>query len=120
MKRSEQEVREAVDQIFEEVFEIERDRLHPEAQLFADLGLDSIDAIDLAIAFERKFNVKVDQDLIRSIRTLQDVYSAAFERQDSASAEATREEALPAESSPRPDSLETVGPNPDSSSRQRG
>ena len=71
-----------VNEIFTDVFELPPEKLLPEAELFADLGLDSIDAIDLAISFERKFGVKVDQELIKSIRTLEDVYRTVLENQN--------------------------------------
>jgi acyl carrier protein len=84
MTLSREQVIETVNEIFVEVFELPTEKLIPEAQLFTDLGLDSIDAIDLAISFERKFGVKVDQELIKSIRTLEDVYRAVLENQNSA------------------------------------
>jgi acyl carrier protein len=84
MKLSEKDVQDAVNEIFVSVFEIAPDRLHAGLKLYEDLGLDSIDAIDLAIAIERRFDVKVEQDLIKSIGTVQDVYAAAFLHQGSA------------------------------------
>jgi acyl carrier protein len=83
MNLSREQVVAEVNQIFAEVFELSEDKLLPEAQLFSDLGLDSIDAIDLAMSFERKFGVKVDQNLIQSIRTLEDVYRTVQENQGS-------------------------------------
>jgi acyl carrier protein len=81
MSLSRDQVVAEVNQIFGEVFELAEEKLVPEAQLFSDLGLDSIDAIDLAMSFERKFGVKVDQSLIQSIRTLDDVYRTVLENQ---------------------------------------
>jgi acyl carrier protein len=83
MTLSREQVVATVNEIFVEVFELPTEKLLPDAQLFSDLGLDSIDAIDLAISFERKFGVKVNQDLIKSIRTLDDVYRAVLENQNS-------------------------------------
>ena len=64
-----------VNEVFEEYFEIERERLLPEANIFEDLELDSLDVVDLVVAMQEKFKVRIrDDERIRSIRTLGDVY----------------------------------------------
>ena len=64
-----------VNDILEEYFEIERERLLPEMNIFEDLELDSLDIVDLVVAMQKKFNVRIrDDERIRSIRTLEDIY----------------------------------------------
>jgi acyl carrier protein len=61
--------------IFIEEFELEPEQLLPEATLFDDLGLDSLDAVDMVVALEKEFGVKVkDEESIRSVRTLDDLH----------------------------------------------
>ena len=61
--------------IFIEEFELEPEQLVPEATLFDDLGLDSLDAVDMVVALEKEFGVKVrDEESIRSVRTLDDLH----------------------------------------------
>jgi len=61
--------------VFVEEFELEPDQLIPEATLFDDLGLDSLDAVDMVVALEKEFGVKVkDEESIRSVRTLDDLH----------------------------------------------
>ncbi|MCL7487553.1 MAG: acyl carrier protein [Desulfobulbaceae bacterium] len=61
--------------IFIEEFELEPEQLIPEATLFDDLGLDSLDAVDMVVALEKEFGVKVkDEESIRSVRTLDDLH----------------------------------------------
>ncbi len=61
--------------VFEESFEIARARLVPQANLFNDLGLDSLDTVDLVVALQKKFNVSIRDDTrVRDIRTLNDIY----------------------------------------------
>jgi|GEM_PF-240271 len=55
-------------------FEFTAEELKPEANLFADLGLDSLDAIDMVIAFQNKFGIKLKDEDIQSIRTLGDIH----------------------------------------------
>jgi acyl carrier protein len=72
---TEREVVELVDGILEEYFEIERERLLPEASIFEDLELDSLDIVDLVVAMQKKFNVRIrDDERIRHIRTLGDIH----------------------------------------------
>ena len=72
---TEREIIGVVDGVFEEYFEIERERLLPEANIFEDLELDSLDIVDLVVAMQEKFKVRIrDDERIRSIRTLGDVY----------------------------------------------
>ncbi len=69
------ELIQAVNEIFTDAFEIAPERLTPQAQLFTDLGLDSLDMVDLAASLQRRFGVSIrDNDRIRSIRTMQDLY----------------------------------------------
>jgi len=62
-------------QVFEESFEIEIEKLQPKMNIFEDLGLDSLDIVDLIVALQQKFGVKIRNDeRVRDIRTLEDVY----------------------------------------------
>jgi len=70
------ELIQAVNDVFADSFEIPREKLTPEAQIFGDLGLDSLDVVDLVAAIQKKFNVQVrDDERIRSIRSMQDLYN---------------------------------------------
>lgn len=64
-----------VNEVFVEEFEIEADALKPEAQIFQELGLDSLDVVDLIVALQKKFGVNFRSDeRIREIRSLNDLY----------------------------------------------
>jgi acyl carrier protein len=70
-----QEIINKINKVFEESFEIEKERLVPEAHIFTDLGLDSLDIVDLVVALQNAFGVKIrNEEKIRDIRTLQDLY----------------------------------------------
>ena len=72
---TEKEIIEKTNKVFEESFEIEKDRLKPGAHIFNDLGLDSLDIVDLVVALQKSFGVNIrNEEKIRDIRTLQDVY----------------------------------------------
>jgi acyl carrier protein len=75
MSITDDDIYQRVKTIFIEEFELEPDELVPEATLFDDLGLDSLDAVDMVVALEKEFGVKMkDEESIRSIRTLEDLH----------------------------------------------
>ena len=72
---TDQEIIDKTNKVFEESFEIEKERLVPEAQIFTDLGLDSLDIVDLIVALQNTFGVKIrNEEKVRDIRTLNDIY----------------------------------------------
>ncbi len=72
------EVIRRVNGVLVEDFELEEESLTPDADLYEDLELDSLDSVDLVAGLEREFGVKIDrqanEETVRSMRTLQDVY----------------------------------------------
>jgi acyl carrier protein len=76
---TEHEIIDTTNKVFEESFEIERERLVPQAQIFTDLGLDSLDIVDLIVALQNSFGVKIrNEEKVREIRTLQDIYQFIY------------------------------------------
>lgn len=72
---TEQEIVDKVNKVFEESFEIEKNRLKPEAHIFTDLGLDSLDIVDLVVALQKSFGINIrNEEKVKNIRTLQDIY----------------------------------------------
>ena len=79
------EVIQKVNDLIAKGFEIPREKLVGTASLGPDLGLDSLDAVDMLVYIEENMNVKVDGERLRTIRSLQDVYVLAAESMPSAS-----------------------------------
>ena len=72
---TEQEIIDMTNQVFRESFEIEEERLKPQMNIFDDLGLDSLDIVDLVVALQQKFSVQIRNDeRVRNIRTLGDIF----------------------------------------------
>jgi len=67
-----------VNKSLSEGFEISAEKLVPQAQLFTELGLDSLDAVDMVVQLEERFKVKLDGDKIREIRSLNDVHELVW------------------------------------------
>lgn len=62
--------------ILEAEFECPREKLTPDARLFEDLDLDSIDAVDLIVRLQQFTGKKVNPESFKQIRTLGDVVRA--------------------------------------------
>ena len=64
----------------------------PDARLADDLGMDSLDAVELAIATERQFNVALSDEQVAKLKTVADIM-ALVERltDEAAGVPATRE-----------------------------
>jgi acyl carrier protein len=62
--------------IFQENFEIEPQRVTPQANLFEDLDLDSIDAVDLAIKLQEMTGRRIKPEEFKQVRTVADVIGA--------------------------------------------
>lgn len=63
-----------VNQIMVEEFEVDPESIAPEAQLGEDLGLDSLDGVDLVVALEKTFKCRIPEEEARAIRTMGDIY----------------------------------------------
>jgi acyl carrier protein len=71
MNRS--EIFSRVKSVLTEAFEVADDKIVPEAQLYTDLDLDSLDAIDLAIKLKSETGLVLSEEDIRSLRTIGDI-----------------------------------------------
>ncbi|WP_025820951.1 acyl carrier protein [Shewanella marina] len=63
-------------QILEQEFEIEPEAITPEASLYEELDLDSIDAVDLVIKLQQMTGKKIKPEEFKSVRTVNDVVNA--------------------------------------------
>jgi acyl carrier protein len=64
-------------------FNLDPDLVEPSKHLIDDLDLDSIDLVDLAVALEEQSGIALEEDELKSVRTVADavrVVHAAFAR----------------------------------------
>ena len=97
------EIIEAVNNALVNEMELDPAEIAPEKTFFDDLGLDSIDMVDLIIGLQRKFGISLrEDDEIKKVRTLGDVYDF-FEKNQAmltAQAEAAKKAAAAAQQDP--------------------
>ena len=77
MKLSEQEIFEKLRRILVDKFQLKEDQITLDADLFRDLGLDSIDAVDLAIRVQDLTGKRIERDDFHDVRTVRDVVKTA-------------------------------------------
>ncbi|MCF6183163.1 MAG: phosphopantetheine-binding protein [Bacteroidales bacterium] len=69
------EIIEKVNRFLTNEIEIEEDLITPEALLTKDLGIDSLDVIDIIVIVEQVFNVKIKGEELKNVKTLQEFYN---------------------------------------------
>lgn len=71
------EIFEKIKKVFIVEFEIDEEMVNKESLIFKELGLDSLDSVDLIVALEKAFNFKIDRSndgpVITEIRSIQDI-----------------------------------------------
>lgn len=59
-----------------DMFELDKASLTLESNLYADLDIDSIDAVDLAVRLKQMTGLRLQPDVFKQIRTIADVIDA--------------------------------------------
>lgn len=62
-----------------ELFELDAADITPEAHLYQDLDLDSIDAVDLVVHLQNVTGKKIKPDEFKTVRTVDDVVDSVVE-----------------------------------------
>jgi acyl carrier protein len=65
-------VEEKVKDIIVEELGVERDQLTPGASFMEDLGADSLDTVELVMAFEKEFDIDIPDEDAEKLRTVGD------------------------------------------------
>ena len=65
-----QEIEENVREFLIDDLEIDEEKIHPEAVLKDDLGIDSLDFVDIVVIIERRFGFKIKPEEMAGVQTL--------------------------------------------------
>ncbi|MBN1247798.1 MAG: acyl carrier protein [Anaerolineae bacterium] len=76
---------EKVRDIIVDTLAVEEDKVTPEASFRDDLGADSLDLVELIMAFEDEFGGRISDDDARSITTVQGAVTFLREKMDAGS-----------------------------------
>ena len=67
-----------IQEILTDEFEIDKEIITPEAKLYTDLELDSIDAVDLLVKMKEFVSGKIEPELFKKAVTVQDVVDLLY------------------------------------------
>jgi acyl carrier protein len=73
---SQEEIYAKIVTVLEDLFEIDAQQVSPQARLYEDLDIDSIDAVDLVVELKKITGKKIQPDDFKSVRSVQDVVDA--------------------------------------------
>jgi acyl carrier protein len=74
------EIIKTINRLLVEEIEIDEEQIHPSAQLKNDLGIDSLDFVDLFVIVENNFGLKMKAEEMAEVKTLQDFYNYIIQR----------------------------------------
>ncbi len=66
-------VKEKIKELLVELFEIEPEEIEDEVELYSDLGLDSTETVELILAIEKLFNIKIGEKEITKFSRISDI-----------------------------------------------
>ncbi len=66
------EIEEKVKEFLIEEMEIDEDKIAPDAKLKDDMGIDSLDFVDIVVIVERNFGFKIKPEEMAGVITLSD------------------------------------------------
>ena len=73
-------VEERVKDIIVEELGVEREKLTAEASFMEDLGADSLDTVELVMAFEKEFDIDIPDEAAEKLRTVGDALKYLHEK----------------------------------------
>lgn len=79
---SEKTIEEKVKDIIVEQLSVSAEQVTPEAKFIEDLGADSLDVVELVMAFEEQFSVEVPDEDAEKLQTVSDVIKYIEDKQD--------------------------------------
>jgi len=75
-----QDIENIVNKFLIDEFEIEENLVIGNAKLIDDLGIESLDFVDIVVIIEKEFKFKVKREEMTDVKTLNDLYKYIEER----------------------------------------
>jgi acyl carrier protein len=79
-KMEKKDIFDIIKEYFISQFEVPEDKITMEALLKDDLGLDSIDALDMIGMLEARLNMEIEGEELKHIRTVMDVVEFIYKK----------------------------------------
>ena len=72
---------EQIKKVVVDALNIDEETITPEAKLKYDLGIDSLAAVELALELETEFDIRIEDDELAKLETVQDIINIIEEKQ---------------------------------------
>ncbi len=79
-KMQSEDIKRRINQLLIDEIEIEENQITPAANLKNDLGIDSLDFVDLFVIIENNFGFKMKAEEMADVKTIQDFYDYIIKR----------------------------------------
>ncbi len=74
------DIQERIVKVICEQLDVEASQVTAEAHFIDDLGADSLDTVELVMAFEEEFDVEIPDDMAEQIKTVNDVIALVADK----------------------------------------
>jgi acyl carrier protein len=68
-------IKEEVKQLVSKIIEMPEEKLLEDAKFIEDLGVDSMRAIEIVAAIEKKYRIIIPEEEVPKVRSLKDIYN---------------------------------------------
>ena len=72
---------EQIKKVLVDALNIDEETITPEANLKDDLGIDSLAAVELALELETEFDIRIEDEELDKLETVQDIINIIEEKQ---------------------------------------
>lgn len=70
-----------IKKVLVEAINVDEEEIKPEAKLNEDLGIDSLAAVELALELENEFDIRIEDEELAKLVTVQDVMDIIEKKQ---------------------------------------
>ena len=64
---------EEITKVLVDAIQVDENDVKPEAKLSEDLGIDSLDAVELGLELETAFDIRIEDEELAKLETVQDI-----------------------------------------------
>ncbi|MCP5160117.1 MAG: acyl carrier protein [Hahellaceae bacterium] len=73
-------IEQRINKVICEQLKVDANEIKPQSRFIEDLGADSLDTVELVMAFEEEFGIEIGDDLAEQIKSVADVLRLVNER----------------------------------------
>jgi len=82
MVYDQEKVKEELIDLILQITELDKDELHPDSSFVKDLGVDSLAALEILAALEKRYKIKIVEEELAKLDTLNSALSLVYKKLD--------------------------------------